>query len=125
MRLLVDGDVLLRWLEGSLPLSDDATAEIRNSANVVYVSVATLWKLAIEQARGKLTVRGELRDHARQQLFDELPVLGDHVAAAQALPRHAGDEFDRMLVAQARCEGLVVVTADRRFAAYDVPLLFA
>jgi len=125
MRLLLDDDVLLRWFEGSNPLSPDAMVEIRNSGNAVYVSVATLWKLAIRQRQGRLTVRGELREHIRQQLFDELPVIGEHVAAASALPRHHGDEFDRMLVAQARCESLVLVTADRRFAGYEVPLLFA
>ena len=123
MRLLVDGDVLLRWLQGSDDLSAEAVAALRRRTNEVFVSVATLWELAVKQSLGQLKVDVDLREHLREQGFEELPVVGEHAEAVRSLPPHDGDPFDRMLVAQARCEGLTLVTGDRALAAYDVPVL--
>jgi len=58
-----------------------------------------------------------------RQSFIELPVLGEHTVAVRVLPLYHRDPFDRMLIAQARCEGFTIVTSDRAFAAYDVPIL--
>ncbi len=66
---------------------------------------------------------GDLREHLKLQGFSELPVLGDHALAVRDLPAHHRDPFDRLLIAQARCEGLTIVTSDRAFAAYDVPIM--
>jgi hypothetical protein len=68
--------------------------------------VALLWELAIKQSIGKLKVDGDLREHLRLQSFTELPVLGEHALAVRDLPPHHRDSFDRLLIAQARCEGL-------------------
>jgi PIN domain nuclease of toxin-antitoxin system len=126
MRLLLDTHVLLWWLSGSAGLSPDAAVAIRSRDNDVFVSVASLWEIAIKQSSGKLKVdMMEIRDRIRGQSFDELPILGHHAEAILALPRHHGDPFDRMLVAQACCEGLTLVTYDREMTAYDVPILFA
>lgn len=125
MRLLLDSHVLLWWLQGSGGLSFDATAAIRSRTNDVYVSVATIWELAIKQSLGKLKVDVDLREHLRGQGFEELAILGEHAAAVQTLPRHHQDPFDRLLVAQARCEGMTLVTYDRAMTAYDVSLLLA
>jgi len=125
MRLLVDGHVLLSWLRGSGGLSPDAVAAIRSRTNDVFVSVATLWELAIKHSLGKLKVDVDLREHVREQRFEELPITADHAAAVRDLPPHHRDPFDRMLVAQARCEGLTLVTHDRAMTAYDVPIVIA
>jgi PIN domain nuclease of toxin-antitoxin system len=55
--------------------------------------------------------------------LSELPVLGEHALAVQDLPPHHRDPFDRLIIAQAMCEWLTIVTADRAFAAYDVPIM--
>lgn len=123
MRVLVDSHVLLCWLQGSGGLSTDAMAAVRSKTNEVFVSVATLWELAIKRSLGKLRVDVELHEHIRDQRFEELPITGDHAAAVHALPPHHGDPFSRMLVAQARCEGLTLVTHDRAVMAYDVPVI--
>jgi len=123
MRLLLDSHVLLGWLQGSDGLSAKAIMSIRSRHNDVFVSVATLWQLAIKQSSGKLKINGDLREHVREQRFDELPITGEHAAAVVTLPAHHGDPFDRMLVVQARCEGLTLVTGDRRLAMYDVQIL--
>jgi PIN domain nuclease of toxin-antitoxin system len=121
--MLIDGHVLLGWLQGSGGLSETAVASIRSRHNDVFVSVATLWQLTLEQASGRLKVDGDLREHVRGQHFDELPVTGEHTAAVMTLPPGNGDLFTRMIVAQARYEGLTLVTADRRLKAYDIQIL--
>jgi PIN domain nuclease of toxin-antitoxin system len=70
-------------------------------------------------------VDGDLREHLTLQSFSELPVLGEHALAVRDLPPHHRDPFDRLLIAQAMCEGLTIVTADRAFAAYDVSIMAA
>ena len=123
MRLLLDSQVVLWSLESPERLATEAVAAITDPANSVDVSVASLWELAIKQSIGKLKVDGDLREHLTLQSFSELPVLGEHALAVRDLPRHHRDPFDRLLIAQAMCEGLTVVTSDRAFAAYDVPIL--
>lgn len=123
MRLLLDSQVVLWSLQRPERLPAKVLASITDPVNSVDVSVATLWELAIKQSIGKLTVDGDLREHLTLQAFSELPVLGDHALAVRDLPAHHRDPFDRLLIAQARCEGLTIVTSDRAFAAYDVPIM--
>ncbi|HKR50256.1 MAG TPA: type II toxin-antitoxin system VapC family toxin [Pseudonocardiaceae bacterium] len=123
MRLLLDSHVVLWSLQRPERLPKEAVAAITDPVNSVDVSVASLWELAIKQSLGKLRVDGDLREHLTLQSFSELPVLGEHALAVRDLPRHHRDPFDRLLIAQARCEGLTIVTADRAFAAYDVPIM--
>lgn len=125
MRLLLDSQTLLWWLEGGTRLSADAFAAIQEPVNDVQVSVASLWELSIKQSIGKLVVDGDLREHVAGQAFAELAVLGEHAIAVRDLPLHHRDPFDRILIAQARTEGLTLVTGDPVFHAYDVPLLDA
>ncbi len=123
MRLLVDSHVLLWWFEGADRLSTTVSAALADSGNDLIVSAASLWELAIKQSQGRLSVTVDLGQHAREQGFQELPVTGQHAAAVRELPLLHGDPFDRMLIAQARFEGLTLVTADRAMSRYDVPIL--
>jgi PIN domain nuclease of toxin-antitoxin system len=123
VRLLLDSQVVLWSLESPERLPTEVVAAITDPVNTVDVSVASLWELAIKQTMGKLKVDGDLREHLTLQSFSELPVLGEHALAVRDLPPHHRDPFDRLLIAQAMCEGLTVVTSDRAFAAYDVPIL--
>lgn len=125
MRLLLDTHVLLWWFNEPEVLSAEAVEAITDEANVVYVSAATIWEAGIKQALGKLRGADDLVGRVRDQRLDELPVELAHAATAAALPPHHADPFDRMLVGQARCEGLTLVTRDSRLAVYGVPLLVA
>jgi PIN domain nuclease of toxin-antitoxin system len=125
VRLLLDSQVVLWSLQRPERLPAEVVAAITNPVNSVDVSVVSLWELAIKQSIGKLTVDGDLREHLTLQAFSELPVLGDHALAVRDLPVHHRDPFDRLLIAQGRCEGLTIVTSDRAFAAYDVPVMLA
>ncbi|HEV2199950.1 MAG TPA: type II toxin-antitoxin system VapC family toxin [Bryobacteraceae bacterium] len=122
MNLLLDTHVLLWWLAASKNLSREARQAVL-AGERVFVSAATVWEISIKVARGKLRVQGDLEEHLRINRFHPLPVTVAHALAAGALPRHHGDPFDRMLVAQAVIESLTLVTADKRQAAYEVPVI--
>ena len=122
-RFLLDSQVVLWWLDGADRLADRALDAISQTDVDVLVSVASVWELTIKASSGKLKIDGDLRQHLKEQWFQELPVTGDHAAEVGNLPLHHSDPFDRLLVAQARCEDLTIVTADRTLSEYDVTIL--
>lgn len=124
MRLLLDTHVLL-WWTGDNSLSAEARAAVAAPTSMVSVSSASLWEAEIKAAAGKLDLRADLVEEARVNGFAELPISFAHARAAAGLPRHHGDPFDRILIAQAQLEGMTIVTRDRRFVAYDVRVLAA
>ena len=89
------------------------------------MSAASAWEISIKTALGKLRFDGDLTAVLKAVGFDPLAIDVEHALAAGALPPVHRDPFDRMLVAQARAEGLTVVTRDDVFESYDVPTLRA
>lgn len=122
MRLLLDTHALLWWLadEGLRTQARDAIAD---PATVAMVSAVSAWEISIKKALGKLAAPDDLEHQVRAGGFLPLPISIAHGVAAGQLVRHHEDPFDRMLIAQARAEGLTIVTRDKRFADYDVALL--
>jgi len=92
-------------------------------ADRVLVSVASIWELSIKIAKGDLSIQGDLEQHLLATRFETLPVTMPHAMAAARLPRHHGDPFDRMLVAQAAAEHLTLVTADDQQAKYGISVM--
>lgn len=125
MNLLLDTHALLWWLGGDPGLRPDAAAAIASSANAAWVSAATSWEISTKSALRKLTFDHDLPAVLDANGFRPLALTLDHCWAAGKLPRHHGDPFDRMLIAQALTEGLTIVTRDRHFAAYGVSVLEA
>ena len=123
MSLLLDTHVFLWWREDSPRLRPEARAAIGH-AELAFVSAASAWEVGIKVALGKLRVPGPFEQAVTDSRFLELPITFRHTAAVAALPLHHGDPFDRLLVAQARAEGLTLVTHDRRLERYEVPLLW-
>ena len=120
MTLLLDTHVLLWWLFDDDRLTPATRAAIADPRTSVAVSAASAWEMAIRAARGKLTIPEDLAEEIARRGFEGLPVTVEDSLAAGALPRHHDDPFDRMLIAQAVRRRFVLVTADRRFADYDV-----
>jgi PIN domain nuclease of toxin-antitoxin system len=120
-RLLLDSNVLVRWLV------DDLASEVRqlvsDPTNEVYVSAASPWELAIKVASGKLRLPNDLAGVVVDAGFTALPITGEHGEAAALLPLHHRDPFDRILIAQAQIERLTLVSRDRAFERYDVELM--
>lgn len=123
MRLLLDTEVLLWWLEDSALLLRSARDAIADGGNEVWVSAATAWEIATKRNLGLLRIPSDLGTILAEVGFEELPVTVAHAEAAGALPLHHADPFDRVLVAQAQIERLTLVTQDERIAQYDVALL--
>jgi PIN domain nuclease of toxin-antitoxin system len=95
-----------------------------HDAAEVFVSAASSWEVAIKVGIGKLVVPEPVSVALPKYGFVELPISVGHSEAAGALPLHHRDPFDRMLVAQARVENLVLVTPDNRIRPYDVTCLW-
>jgi PIN domain nuclease of toxin-antitoxin system len=125
VNVLLDTHTLLWWLDDNPRLGGPSRAVIRDRQNVVVVSAATAWEIAIKRARGRLDAPDDLPGAIAAHGFTPLSITVEHGLDAGALPPYHRDPFDRMLVAQARIEGLTIVTADPRIARYDVPTLAA
>ena len=121
MRLLLDTHVFL-WAVLNDPRLTAAQASAISEGEL-YLSSASVWEIGIKRAIGKLDVPEELFDIAVDAGCRPLPISWTHAKAAAALPLHHTDPFDRMLIAQARCEGLRLVSSDAKLAAYDVDLV--
>ncbi len=125
MRMLLDSHVLLWWFADDPKLANGIRRKIVDSETGVFVSAASVWEIAIKQRLGKLDAPDNLVEAIEASDFVPLAINFVHSTLAARLPLHHDDPFDRMLIAQALSEGLVLVTSDRRFAAYDVELMKA
>ena len=123
MDLLLDTHVLLWWLADDTRLTDTARELIAAPKNMIFVSAASAWEIAIKQTLGKLTFEGELETVVKEEGFTMLPISFRHTAETQSLPPIHHDPFDRMLVAQARIEILHILTADRRILKYPANVI--
>lgn len=123
MRLLLDTHALLWWLAGDERLGERARRVIAAPENDVYVSAASAWEIAMKAGLGKVSAPHDLAEQLDASAFVALPVDVVHALEVQHQPEHHRDPFDRLLVAQARLEGLTLVTADPRISRYDVPVL--
>lgn len=121
MRLLLDTHVLL-WAVANDPRLTETQARAI-SEEEIHLSAASVWEIGIKRAIGKLDVPDEIFDIAVDAGCRPLPISWAHAQAAAALPLHHADPFDRMLVAQARHEGLRLASSDPRLTAYDVDLV--
>ena len=124
MRLLLDIHVILWWLADDPTLSDELKATLDSEPDV-YLSPVSAWEVTIKQALGKISEPADLPERVRDSEFREMPIRMSHAVMAGRLPDHHRDPFDRMLVAQARCEDLTLVTRDRDIQRYKVSLLRA
>lgn len=119
MDLLLDTHVLLWWDQRHAALSKRARSAIANPRNQVFVSAVSPWEMAIKARRGKLRYEGSAVAMIEANGFLPLPIDPSHGEAAGSLDWSHLDPFDRMLVAQAQTEGLVLVHADENIRAYE------
>lgn len=123
--LLLDTHVLLWWLDDPARIAADARATIADSASDVYVSSASVWEISIKTSKGRLRMPQPSDHHLTDAGLMPLAVLWSHAMAVAELEKHHQDPFDRLLIAQARVEGMTLVTRDPWMHRYDVPLLMA
>ena len=118
MRLLLDTHVLLWAMQDSRALSGTARAHLRK-ADAVFVSAVSLWEIAIKASLGKLTIdTARVPEMLAEAGFQELAIRWVHAVKLRELPPLHRDPFDRMLVAQAICEPLHLLTHDAALKSY-------
>ena len=118
MKLLIDTHLLLWWFDASPSLSAEAERLIRNPENTIFVSAVSLWEIWLKQSLGKLRLPANFLERLAAESFESLPLTAAQTARIGQLPWVHRDSFDRMLVAQAQAESLVLLTADEVLAGY-------
>lgn len=125
MKLLLDTHVVLWMLLDDPKLKPAVRRRLAASDAQLYVSVITPWEVAIKAGLGRLEIDDDMQGPLAAFGVTFLGVELAHIAHVRKLPLHHKDPFDRMLFAQALAEGMTLVSADRKAAAYEVPLLWA
>ena len=118
MILLLDAHAILWAVSEPGSLAVDARSAIESPANDVVVSAGSIWELEIKQALGKIKIENDLLEELERVGFDMLAITAADATSAARLPLHHRDPFDRMLIAQAKSEPLILLTHDTAFAAY-------
>lgn len=122
-RLLLDTHALLWWLQGDERLGSMMVDQVSDPINQVFVSAASTWEISIKRGLGKLTAPEDMSSVIEENGFLELPITLFHGDQAGSLPDIHKDPFDRMLIAQAQAEGLVLVTHDSTIKSYGIRTL--
>ena len=126
MRLVIDTHIFIWFLEGNKSLSKSRRQIIANSGNDIFLSIASLWEIAIKISINKLTLAQPLVDVIKQiskQNIDILAISPEHTLQVSTLPFHHRDPFDRIIIAQAQVENLTILTNDGEFNNYGVKTL--
>lgn len=126
MRVLLDTHALVWYLEGNPSLPRRQREIVVKSDTEVFVSIASLWEIAIKISIGRLNISRSMTEILKQLATQSIEILGiepGHVLQVAKLPLHHRDPFDRMIIAQSKVEFLTIVTHDNVFAAYGVRLL--
>ena len=127
MKLVFDAHTFLWWDNELEKLSPAAKAAFEDEGNMLFLSLVSVWEMQIKYQLGKLSLRLPLTDLVREQQelngVQLLPIRLEPLYQLSALPQHHRDPFDRLLIAQAQVEDLILVTDDSMIPLYDVKIL--
>ncbi len=129
MRYLLDTHAFLWFLNEDIALSAKATAAIEDLSHTIYLSIASLWEIAIKVKIGKLELPQPFGVFMRRQLeinrrLRLLAISIDHLDITASIPLHHRDPFDRLLIGQALRENLTLITNDSKLSLYPVHRLW-
>ena len=128
MKVLLDTHTFLWWISDDPQLSHKARQIIAHGENILFLSAASGWEIAIKTRLGKLKLPVDINSFLFEQLsinaISTLPVQMNHALHVYTLPDFHRDPFDRILIAQAQVEGLPILTPDRQFAGYQVEIIW-
>ena len=123
-RYLLDTHTFIWLVTHSLRLRREVDEIIRDPVNDVFVSIASIWEISIKVGLNKMpALPGEPEELMRVTGLIQLDISVDHAKLAGRLPLHHRDPFDRMLVAPAQVENLILITDDWKIEQYGVPIL--
>lgn len=128
MKLLLDTHIFLWLNDQPEQLSVVALAACNNLENVLHISLISLWEIQVKSQLGKLQSRVSWQEMLKMQRAKNdlrtILLTEPHIEQLEHLEYHHRDPFDRMLIAQAQVERLSLVSADKAFAPYDVPVIW-
>jgi len=128
VRALLDTHTFLWWVDADPLLSPAVREVLASKTNEIYFSAVASWEIAIKVSLGRLVLAGEIEGHIADQIqineFRLLPIILSHTCRVSSLPFRHRDPFDRLLIAQAQLEDLVILTRDPKFRYYDVQTLW-
>jgi PIN domain nuclease of toxin-antitoxin system len=129
MTYLLDTGVWLWSLWEPERIARKAREVMADLSQQIFLSAVTSWEIAIKVGVSKLTLPEPPSTYVPRRMADQglrpLPISHQHSLGVAALPYHHRDPFDRLLIVQASIEGMTIITADRTFEEYSVPLLWA
>jgi PIN domain nuclease of toxin-antitoxin system len=123
VRLLLDSHVLLWLITANPAIPRRTVVGLLDERNELLISAVSVWELEVKRLKGRLVAPDDMLDRAEGAGFRFVDLTPDNALDAARLPRHHGDPFDRLLVAQAQGEAATLVTHDARLAAYAVPVM--
>jgi len=122
MKLLLDTHALLWFVTRDRRISDKARSLFLDTHNVILLSIASVWELAIKKSLGRLELSGGLSEFVDEHILGNdirlLSIQPAHLYQVESLPFHHRDPFDRLIIAQAMVEALPILGKDRSFNAY-------
>lgn len=125
MNYLLDTHTFIWWLDNSGQLSSNVKSIIADSDNRIFISHASQWEISIKVVIGRLVFPlDKLELEVEENGFELLGITTQHIIQTSNLPMHHRDPFDRMLIAQAQSESLIILSKDQVFPEYDVKLLW-
>ncbi|HRO42449.1 MAG TPA: type II toxin-antitoxin system VapC family toxin [Flavipsychrobacter sp.] len=126
MDLLLDTNVFIWFINGDKNLSKQSKSLIQDLNNKCFLSIASLWEIAIKVSLGKLQIASEfekMSDFMAENEIELLPITFENLQALLKLPKHHTDPFDRIIIAQAITGNFTVLSAHQKFQAYQIDLI--
>lgn len=120
MQYLLDTQVILWWFTTPEKISSKAHKIIKDKSNIIYLSSASFWEMAIKKNIGRLTLPHNLLEAAAAENFKILPISAEEGLGVADLPLLHSDPFDRLLIIQAKLQDLIIITHDAKIAEYPV-----
>ena len=127
MELLLDTHTFIWYINGDKKLSAKVKKNITNIKNTCFISIASIWEIAIKHANGKLDLKSgfsNIAEFLEDNEIQILPITFEHVQELLKLEYHHRDPFDRIIIAQSIAESLTIATRDEQFDQYKVILLW-
>ena len=125
MRYLLDTHIILWWFSNPELINLQARAIIKDKSNIIFISAASCWEMAIKSSIGRLNLPQQLLTLMTQENFQLLPILPEETLAISDLPLIHSDPFDRLLIMQAKLHDLVLLTRDEQIKKYPLVWLDA
>jgi PIN domain nuclease of toxin-antitoxin system len=127
MPFLLDTHTFIWFINGDSNLPKEVIKEIRNLKNQCFISIASIWEIAIKSKLGKLSFSGgfdKLEEFLTENQIEILPITFNHIQVLNELEFHHRDPFDRILIAQGISEKITILSKDQNFKLYSVAVLW-